>query len=106
MYAWSASFKPLLRKLKRYVGHDKVDDRMMFTIYYQPFIGQITSRELTISNSGGFLLNGDTKVAEEHEGQGGEESDKREDGASPSFDISALEEYTPAAPLNFPERST
>ena len=102
VYAWSASFKPLLRKLKRYAGNDKADDKIMSTIYYQPFIRQITSRELTILNSGGFLLDNDTKAAEEYEGEGREETDKSEDEASPPFDISALEEYCSRNSSQFP----
>ena len=62
VYAWSTSFKPLLRKLKRYLGQGKVDGDLMSTIYFQPFIGQITSKELTTLNSGDFLLDGDSKA--------------------------------------------
>ena len=68
VYSWSTFCKPLLRKLERYVGNDKADAKAMSTIYYQPFIGQITSRELTILSSGGFLLGGDNQAVEDYEG--------------------------------------
>ena len=97
VYAWSTSFRPLLRKLKRYVGQDKVDGKMTSTIYYQPFIDQLTSRELSTPNSGGFLLDSDTKAAAESEtedeGEDGEETDKREDEAALPFNITAFEEF-------------
>ena len=92
MYSWSTSFKPLLRNLKRYAGDDKVDNKALSTNYYQPFIGQITSKEPTTLTFSGFLLDSDTKIAEEYEGEDKEETDEYEDGTSAPFDISALEE--------------
>ena len=110
VYAWSTSFKPLLRKLKHHVGQDKVDDSTMSTIYYQPFIGQLTSKELTTLNSGGFLLDGDTNAAAEpesedegEEGEDGEDEDEPEDKIAPPFDITALEEYCSRNTAQFPK---
>ena len=115
VYAWSTSFKPLLRKLARYLGQDKLDGDLMSTIYFQPFIGQITSKELTTLNSGGFLIDDgaedhskydaeDGEDGEEDEGgkDKGDSEDKSESKFVPPFDITALEEYCSRNATQFP----
>ena len=117
VYAWSTSFKPLLRKLTRYLGQDKLDGDLMSTIYFQPFIGQITSKELTTLNSGGFLLDSDSKAEDQpksnaedgedgEEGKGGENRDDSENKSEskfvPPFDITSLEEYCSRNATQFP----
>ena len=117
VYAWSTSFKPLLRKLERYLGQGKVDGDLMSTIYFQPFIGQITSKELTTLNSGGFLLDSDSTAEDQSqfdaedgedadEDEGGEDEDDPENNSEskfvPPFDITALEEYCSRNATQFP----
>ena len=82
---------------------------MMSTIYYQPFIGQLTSKELTTLNSGGFLLGSDSKAGAEpeFEGKEGKDDDGEEHGpenkTAPPFDITALEEYCSRNTTQFPK---
>ena len=49
----------------------------MSTAYYQPFIGQATSRELTTLSCGGFLLDTATQAAENDTDEGDEGDDEK-----------------------------
>ena len=96
--------------MKRYVGQDKVDGSIISTIYYQLFIGQLTSKELTTLKSGGFLLDGDTKATVEpesedegEEGEDDEDEDEFEGKVAPPFDITALEECCSRSASQFPK---